>query len=323
MMRLDRLAAMVATVDDDGGSALADALATRWGFRPGTARYLRTSARAVFAVPEGYLRLVAAADVDPATAVVVAEVTAALAAAGAPVAAACPSRSGRWVELLPADRSPLGTVHATLVAAVPGAGLELADLSQTQLTAWGIALARLHDAGHEVIRTALPDWLEAVGAAVTTGDPAIAEAAAGWTAQCRDLLGPPTTCVHDDPQPDNVGWGGDEPRLFDLDDLAAGWPVVDLVIAVRDAQPLDVLEPALIGTEAGRDLLTAYVGARELSAAEFVAVPLVHRLAAAATYGRLCAALDVTTIGPTWLTTLRSRLEAAAARLHSALLAAG
>lgn len=155
MMRLDRLAAMVATVDDNGGSALADTLAARWGFGAGTARYVRASARAVFAVPRGFLRMAAAADASPATAVVVAEVTAALAAASASVAAARPSRSGRWVELLPASDSPLGTVHATLVAAVPGAGLELTDLSQTQVTAWGIALAWLHDAGREVIRTAL------------------------------------------------------------------------------------------------------------------------------------------------------------------------
>ena len=62
MMRLDRLAALVASVGPDGTSPVADAAAARWGLPAGTARYVRTSATCVYAAGGGYLRLVPATE---------------------------------------------------------------------------------------------------------------------------------------------------------------------------------------------------------------------------------------------------------------------
>lgn len=94
MMRLDRLAALVATVGPDGTSPVADAAAARWGLPAGTARYVRTSATCGYAAGGGYLRLVPAAERPLRDVQAVAGVGAALAAAGAPVVSPRPRRSG-------------------------------------------------------------------------------------------------------------------------------------------------------------------------------------------------------------------------------------
>lgn len=107
MMRLDRLAALVATVSPDRTSTVADAAAARWGLPAGTVRYVRTSATCVFATGDGYLRLrpVQEHRVEDIRAVEAA--AAALSRAGAPVVTPRASTSGRLSEVVP-EILPLG-----------------------------------------------------------------------------------------------------------------------------------------------------------------------------------------------------------------------
>lgn len=114
----------------------------------------------------------------------------------------------------------------------------------------------------------------------------------GWALTCRAELGPPTCVIHGDAQPDNAGWGEAGLVFFDLDELASAWPVVDLVLAVRDVQPLDALSTSPTATGPGRALIAGYRSVGGVSAAELAMAPLLQRLAAAATYGSLLRALD-------------------------------
>jgi Ser/Thr protein kinase RdoA (MazF antagonist) len=80
-----------------------------------------------------------------------------------------------------------------------------------------------------------------------------------------------------------AGWAAAEPVLFDLDDLAVSWAVVDLAMAVRDAQPIDALDAPVTGTAAGAALLRGYRSLAEFGPDQERAVPLVQRLSAAVT----------------------------------------
>jgi Ser/Thr protein kinase RdoA (MazF antagonist) len=317
MMRLDRLAALVATVGPDRTSAVADAAAVRWGLPPGTARYVRTSATCVFATGDGYLRLHPGPERPVGEIRAVAAATAALARAGAPIAAPRSSTSGLLVE-------SIAGVHATLVAAVPGEPRELEDLTAADAVRWGRAVARLHRAGTSVDRTGLPTWPALVEATVRSDDDQqVIDAVGELVERCRAALGPPNTLAHGDAQPDNAGWSDDGPVLFDLDDACVSWTAADLAMAVRDAQPIDALDQPATRTPAGLALLRGYREVAELDPEEERLVPVLQRLAAALTYGRLRVATgpdSAVESEPDWSRTLRLRLVETADRLRTALL---
>ena len=118
-----------------------------------------------------------------------------------------------------------------------------------------------------------------------------------------------------------AGWAAAEPMLFDLDDLAVSWAVVDLAMAVRDAQPIDALDASVTGTAAGAALLRGYRSLAEFGPDQERAVPLVQRLSAAVTYARLRIATEPErAAAPDWLAALHDRLAATAERLRVALL---
>jgi Ser/Thr protein kinase RdoA (MazF antagonist) len=317
-MRLDRLAALVATVRPDRTSALADVAASRWGLPVGAARYVRTSAAAVFATPAGYLRLLPAPEQPRAAVEAVARASAALAVAGAPVAGPRPSTAGALVETFAAGSNGL---RAVLVAAAPGRYRELPDLDERDAVRWGRALARLHTAGRRVDGTGLPTWPAVVERGVaTTGDRELVDAVGALVARCTAALGPPGTLVHGDPQPDNAAWSSSGPTFFDLDDACVSWPMVDLATAVRDVQPLDVIDLAATESPVGRALIRGYRQQAVLTAEEEHAAAPLQRLSAALT----CARLLVATAAPTpaeldWLTALRIRLRSTADLLRTAV----
>lgn len=99
-MHLERLAALVASVDEGSRSPLADVAAARWGLPVGSAWYVRTSASCVFGAGGGYLRLGSVAEWSVAAVRAVSEATAALVAQGAPVVAPRISVGGHLVEVL-------------------------------------------------------------------------------------------------------------------------------------------------------------------------------------------------------------------------------
>jgi Ser/Thr protein kinase RdoA (MazF antagonist) len=316
MMRLDRLAGLVATVGPDGTSPVADAAAARWGLPSGTARYVRTSATCVYAAGGGYLRLVPAAERALRDLRAVAAVGTQLAAAGAPVVSPRPSRAGRWVETVP---SPAGDLYVTYVDAAPGA---VENTGGSGFERLGRTIARLHQAGRAVDRTDIPSWPEVVRDVVRRcGDSEVAVATEPVLRRCVEALGPPDVLAHGDPQPDNAGWGPGDPVLFDLDDVAVSWAVADLAMAVRDAQPIDMLAVPVTGTRAGAALLRGYRSLAEFGPEQERAVPLVQWLSVAVTYARLRIATGPErAAAPDWLGALHDRLVATADRLRDALV---
>jgi Ser/Thr protein kinase RdoA (MazF antagonist) len=324
VMRLDRLAALVAAVDRGRGGPLVRSAACRWALDADAARYVRTSATCVHAVGGGYLRLAPRADRPLADVRAAAYVTGALAREGAPVVAPRPSTTGRLVEVVASGVPAVGDVSALLVDAAPGRACDLDELSGPDIERWGRAVALLHETGRRVDRSQLPSWPSVVSAAVAgSGDAAVGEAVEPVLERCENVLGPPDVVVHGDAQPDNAGWTGAGPVFFDLDDLTLSWAVADLAMAVRDAQPIDALDPPLTSTTAGQLFLRGYRQLAGLDHTQERALPLVQRLTAALTYGRLSRALKPAPTRqpePDWMVPLRGRLTRTAERLRAALL---
>lgn len=325
MMQLARLAALAASVRDDGSSPVADEAGLLWTVPAGTARYVRTSAAFVLATPGGYLRLTPVRDRALGEARTNVRVAAALAAAGAPVTAPLPSTSGRLVEVFEPGLPDVGRMHASLIASAPGRYLELADLGEADLLGWGRSLARVHQAGRSVDASALAAWPDAVvgGVGSVAPDAELLDAVGLAGERCLALLGPPTTLVHGDPQPDNAAWGPGGPVFFDLDDMALSWPLADAAMAVRDAQPIDCLDRPATDSAVGQALLRGYREVADLDFGEERAVSSLQRLSAAATYGRLMLALRGPAHGgrgPAWLGALHDRLTGVAQSLRAALL---
>ena len=281
----------------------------------------------MYAVGGGYLRLGPVADRPLESVLAAARGTAALAREGAPVVAPRPSTAGRLVEVVAGGPTGVGDLSAMLVDAAPGRARDLDDLTGPDIRRWGRAIGLLHETGRRVDRSQLPSWPSVVSAAVAgCGDAAVAEAVDPVLERCENVLGPPDVLAHGDAQPDNAGWTAAGPVFFDLDDLTTSWAVADLAMAVRDAQPIDALDTPVTSTTAGRLLLRGYRQHAGLDRAHEQALPLVQRLAAALTYGRLRHALQPAPTQqpePAWLVALRDRLTRTAERLRAALLAPG
>jgi Ser/Thr protein kinase RdoA (MazF antagonist) len=321
-MRLDRLLALAATVGADGTSPLADAAAALWGMPAGSARYVGTSATFVFAAGDGYLRLIPMADRPVDAWQAVAEVTAAMGRAGAPVAVPRPTRTGALVESL--QTTAVGAVHAMLIEAAPGRRLaEPSKLTVHQAEQWGRAIAELHRVGGSVEHSRLPTVFDVVADVLSpvSADTQLIDVAGSVLHDCVAALGPPLTLVHGDPQVDNAGWSTDGPVFYDLDDASVSWAVTDLAMAVRDTQPIDRLDTPATSSPIGRALLRGYRDVAGLDADQERAIPLVQRLGAAIGYGRLSAVLAAPGLGhePDGPRDLRKQLRALADRLRGAL----
>lgn len=287
---------------------------------------MRASACGVFEVTSrgAFLRLAPIAERSPQRARTVAELTAALAARGGPLAPPLPGASG----FVAVTDTAVGQVQATLVKAAEGPSPDLEELSTEQVRCWGRAIAELHEAGRDVVASGLPTWDGLIAQAMehVVDDPPLVAAVDRVRNQVAEVLGAPTVVGHGDPQPDNVAWGSDPfvlPCLFDLDDAALSWPLADLLMAVRDVQPLDALRRCATDSAVGQAVLRGY---REVSPMECDierAGALLQHGHAPLTYGRLVHALDRPRPDePGWAVALRRRLSASAASLRVALLAA-
>lgn len=314
MMPLSELMRLAATIDGQRCSPAADMVAARWALPAGAARFRRSSACHVFAVPTvtgspdgGFLRFLPARLVPPERADAIAELTHRLGRLGLPVAVPVPSRHARLVETV---ETPLGAMVASLVTAAPGRQYDVDELNPAQARSWGATLARLHDSSADLREVALPDPLGELNRAerVPT-DPPVVEAvnllrtALDKLPRDRDRVG----VVHGDFELDNLCWHAGAVTAFDFDDAGRSWFVGDIAHAWRDLWPGT-------GPWADRplttDFLAGYRAVRDLPDADLDWLPTFAAAHAATWLVRVPAILDLdpAPAEPPWLTTLRGKL---------------
>lgn len=152
------------------------------------------------------------------------------------VARPIPSRSGALVERV---QTPLGIFHAVLLQSADGLELELMEMNDHSLQAWGRAMGALHAATEGYEGAGRPTWREHLAFA---GDqiPSSEQAAHRELAIVSETLSrfPSDPArfgvIHFDMEPDNMRWLDGVPAVFDFDDCAHYWFAADVAYALRD-----------------------------------------------------------------------------------------
>jgi len=298
-MPVSELVAVSRTTDERWHSPLGDAAARTWGH--GGAVFVRSSACHVFVTDRAadgsrlVLRMRPADSPDVEVLRASARVAAALSAAGAPMAAPVPARSGDLVENVD------GYAVMALVT-VEGETCESDDVDPARARRWGWTLADLHD------RAA------AVDGDLVVRPPDVADP--DDLPRAPDVFG----LLHGDPETDNLVWAaGGAATFVDPDDVHQGWFAADVAYALRDWAPPagapDLADPV------PRAFVEGYRERRPLTDVELGWMPLLARAAAERTLRGLGPVLaePVDPEWPDWAHQVRARVAGRAAALRRAL----
>jgi Ser/Thr protein kinase RdoA (MazF antagonist) len=263
MLPLSEIVRLRDTVDADWRSPVADAVAAAWGFRPGTALFWRSSARHVFVVCSddrtqrvGFLRCAPAHLIDRRQVTAVAELMARLAEANVAAVPILRSSAGNVVETIDVGG---WQVHATLVADVGGASLDIDALTSESARVWGAALGSLHRDG-DAASTGLdlPDGWEQIEQVIAGfADHAVLGEVVAAVRSRLTGMSRQAGCyglVHGDFELDNLAWLDGIPIAYDFDEAERSWFVADIAYALRDL----VREPSALGG-APSGLLAAFL----------------------------------------------------------------
>jgi Ser/Thr protein kinase RdoA (MazF antagonist) len=269
------------TVDDQWRSAVADAVAERWGVPSGAARWLRSSGTHVFVVrsPDGvppmFLRFAPAASPAGRRLAASAELMTTWAGRGIRVVEPLRSLTGARTEQV---TTAVGPFQAMLVPAADGDELSVEDLTEDRAAEWGAALGALHRDGSIGVNVQVAT--DALDAREVPGlDPELAEAARALQAALRRLdprLHSRGIC-HGDFELDNLRFGPGGPTFFDSDEATVSWFAADVAMAVRDLTGVTLDSEPQEGPL--HSFLTGYRTQRTFTAEEEASLPL-HSVAA-------------------------------------------
>ncbi len=318
MMTLRTMQAVVATVDEQWESPLADAILERWAHdETDRAKYWRASANFIFffkgAGQDAVLRFNHAAERSVAAIRAELAFVNALADRGVRVAKPIPSLAGNEVESVATAN---GTFHAVAFAALQGEQHEIEALSPAQFVQWGKTLGDLHNAAAEIRITGRPSWRDqlATVAQILPADERLAQRAVEKLQSQFDQLAVDEEnfgLIHYDFELDNLIWHGEEIGIIDFDDSLSCWFVADIAFALRDlfddnANKVNLQDPMLL------QFLTGYRSVRAVDDTTLQQIPLflcLHNLVAYARLHRALTAVDPAGELP-WMAALREKLAA-------------
>jgi Ser/Thr protein kinase RdoA (MazF antagonist) len=318
MLPIDELVDFSRTLDDDGHSPVADAVAEAWGL--GRPRFVRSSASHVFVAPrrddEG--RVVVRIRPDEGShreeLERAARAAASWAAADAPVVNAVAAPSGHFTEHVD------GYVAHVLTAA-EGDTLEDREDLVEHAADWGEALARLHLTGHGV--TDAPDAGDLLAAESRGADDETATLAVLLERRLAALPRGPEVhgVLHGDPEADNAVLTDQGVVMIDLDRVGRGWFAADVAFALRDWAT--VAGGVDLDHDVPRRFVAGYRRVRDLSAEEVGWLPLLAQ--ASAVTELLAFQVHLATVPqpgwPDWAVDLDHRVRARAAALRDELTA--
>lgn len=317
MMKLSTMQAVVATIDAQWESALADEILRSWEHDNGRAKFWRASTNFVFffkkAGQDHVLRFNHASERTAETIGAELDYVKALAARGLRAARPVHSRADKLVESIETTQ---GLFHAAVFTALPGKSLDLEELTPEQLVRWGQALGELHQAATGYTKPGRPSWrdhLTMVADLVPAAESGAHRELAQLTQELGQLAHHPQNfgLIHYDFEPDNLIWYDGQPGIIDFDDCAWYWYVADIALALSDLfgdrpSQVDFANPAF------RHFIQGYRTVRSLVQADLEMIPLFLRLQNLVSFARLYRA--VTPVDPAgelpWMPGLREKLTA-------------
>lgn len=316
-MKLETMQAVVATVNEQWESDLADTLLQAWAHDPERAKYWRASANFIFFFKEaGKHRILRFNHASERTAITIqAEIdyVQMLASQGINVAKPIPSLQGRYVESID---TPQGLFHAVAFEAMPGKQLEFEELTPDQFNNWGKALGELHRTTTGYANTGRPTWrdhLTFVASILPTEEISAWQTLHKLTQQLEQLPITPQNfgLIHYDFELDNILWQGERAGFVDFDDSAAHWFVADIAYALRDLFE-DNAAKVDLHNESYQHFVRGYNSMKPVSSEELQHIPLFLRLHHLVTFAKLYRAVPTTppTDELAWMTELRQKLTA-------------
>lgn len=315
MIRLALMKEWFDQVDEERRSPIADRIAGRWVDADTLVRCGPASSNIVAGVTAGermyYLRFNHESERTAGYYAAEMAFVERLAARGAPVARPVRSKAGALVETVPTE---MGLFHAVLLEAVPGEDLELPDMDEPSLRAWGRAMAGLHIAAEGYEGRGRPDWREHLAFARTTipaaegaahGELAVVEGALGALRPDASRVG----LIHFDMEADNMRWQDGAPGIFDFDDCARYPCAADVACALRDLYE-DKIERIDLADGRLRTFVEGYRSARPLPEDDLRRLPLFVRAHNLYWFARLHRSIADGAISgeKQWTTDLRARL---------------
>ncbi|MFN8493320.1 MAG: phosphotransferase [Caldilineaceae bacterium] len=317
MMTLSLMQAVVATVNEQWESSIADALLQHWQHDAGRAKFWRSSANFVFFFKKSgrdhVLRFNHASERTVEMIQAEIDYVNTLAESGLRVAKPVRSLTGHYVESIVTDQ---GTFHTVVFEALAGKQLDLEELTPDQFVRWGKALGEFHQAATHYTQPGRPTWQDQL-AFIAETLPAEETAARQTLARLQQQLGELTInaqnfgLIHFDFELDNLLWDGEQAGIIDFDDCAWYWLVADFALALGDlfgdsAAQVDLQHETFLHFVEGYRLV------RPIEQAELEHIPLFVRLDNLLAFTRLYRAL--TPVNPDgelpWMAGLRNKLAA-------------
>lgn len=321
MMKLSLMNDVVATVNEEWESALADQILQRWDHDE-PAKYWRASSNFIFFfrnLGKTYVLRFNHAD-ERTTESIEAEIefVNALADQGIGVAKPIRSRAGNYVESVDVSVGEIGhgLFHAAAFEAIEGELLDIDELTPEQFVLWGKALAELHQAASLSPKVARPTWQEhlvMVAEILAAEDEVAQQAIDRLAAELGQLPVDEHSfgLIHFDFELDNILWEGAQPRLIDFDDCAYYWFAADIAFGLRDlfddsANKVDLAHKSFL------HFMDGYRSVRPIAQAELERIPLfmqVHNLMMLARLHRTLTPINPTGELP-WMADLREKVAA-------------
>lgn len=315
MIRLDLMKAWFDAVDPDWHSPIADQIAARWVDADVCVSCGPASSNIVCRVSDAgltyYLRCNHESERSGEDYAAEMAFIEHLAARGVRVARPIPSKAGLLVEQVP---TALGTFHAVLLEAAEGVELELMEMDEVSLHAWGRTMAGLHAASEVYEGAGRPSWREHLAFArdqiPVTEDAAHRE----LTIVTRALGALPVDTahfglIHFDMEADNMRWQEGGPTIFDCEDCARYWFAADVAYALRDLYD-DRIERIDLADRRLRVFVEGYRSRRPLPESDLGLLPLFVRAHNLYWFARLHRSIGDGAIPgePQWTTELRETL---------------
>ncbi|MFS0557093.1 phosphotransferase enzyme family protein [Brevibacillus sp. 179-C9.3 HS] len=242
MMRLSTMQKVVATVDEEWKSPLAEQIMERWAHDEDSIYYYRSSANFVFIFEvDGQSHFLRFNDASERTAESIeAELQILQYLRDKSVHTAQPvlSVNNRYVETVETD---IGTFHAVVFQGLSGEHAEMEELSEEQYMQWGRTLGQLHASLQDIpehLRAERHNWKDQLDFAKTmmTDDEPFAQKE--WEAVMKwadELAASPQNygIIHYDFELDNLCWDNGLASVLDFDDCVNHWYLADIAYALR------------------------------------------------------------------------------------------
>jgi len=315
-MKLNLMKQFFDTVDQDWQSPIADEIASKWLKQVDAVRCVRASANFAFDVKtparDYVLRFNHASEREPEFIAAELEYIEHLAERGIRAAKPVRSLTGNFAESV---STPMGVFHSVLFEAMTGAHLEFNALSAEQLQLWGRTLAQVHNASEGLQISGRPNWADQIAMArqiIPHSETAAWDELSAVEVRLAALPVSKTNfgLLHYDFELDNIRWSDSAIGVFDFDDCAYHWLVVDIANTLMSELFDDRVERVDLDDARFQTFLDGYRSARWIDDDDLRHIPLFLRLDNLINFARVYRAIADGPLEdePQWMTDLRNKL---------------